>query len=220
MISIFIRTVLIYLLLNLSMKIMGKRQIGELEVGELITTLLVSELAAIPIDDPDIPLLNAVVPILFLVSVEVLLSGLKNQSPTLKKLVDGEPCYLVYDGQLIPGALEKNRLSLDEFLAELRLCGVGDPSEASYCILEANGKLSVLKTQDAYARALILDGAIQQQNLSAMGLENRALSKLCDGHSPEEIFLLSLAEGGKPYMILKGASGAEKSGGRTPPSKE
>ena len=74
MVSIFVRTFIIYLLLTLSMKIMGKREIGELDVGELVSTLLISEVAAIPIDDPDLPLMNAIVPILFILSLEILIS--------------------------------------------------------------------------------------------------------------------------------------------------
>ena len=80
MTSIIIRTVIIYILLSLSLRIMGKRQLGELDVSELVSTLLISEIASIPIDDPDIPLLNAIIPILFIVSVEVILSTLKNKS--------------------------------------------------------------------------------------------------------------------------------------------
>ena len=75
MASILIRTVIIYILLTASLKIMGKRQIGELDVGELITTLLISELATIPIDDPDLPLLNAVLPILLIFSLEIIISS-------------------------------------------------------------------------------------------------------------------------------------------------
>ena len=80
MFSIFIRTILIYLILTILLKIMGKRQLGELEVSELVSTLLISEIGAIPIGDPDIPLLNAVIPILFIASLEVLLTALKSKS--------------------------------------------------------------------------------------------------------------------------------------------
>ena len=80
MTSIVIRTVIIYVLLSFSLRIMGKRQLGELDVSELVSTLLISEIASIPIDDPDLPLLNAIIPILFILSVEILLSALKNKS--------------------------------------------------------------------------------------------------------------------------------------------
>ena len=91
MASIFFRTIIVYLLLSLSMKIMGKRQIGELDVSDLISTLLISEIAAIPIDDSDIPLMNAVIPILFIVCLEIIISAAKNRSNKIKRPVEGPP---------------------------------------------------------------------------------------------------------------------------------
>ena len=114
MASILIRTVIIYILLTFALKIMGKRQIGELDVGELITTLLISELATIPIDDPDLPLLNAVLPILLIFSLEIIISSLKNRSERLKRLLESSPVYIIYKGKLSERALVENRLSLNE----------------------------------------------------------------------------------------------------------
>ena len=88
MTSILIRTLIIYLLLSFSLRIMGKRQLGELDVSELVSTLLISEIAAIPIDEPDIPLLNAVIPILFILSAEVILSTIKNKNEKFKNLIE------------------------------------------------------------------------------------------------------------------------------------
>ena len=96
MASIFIRTLIIYLFLSISLKIMGKRQIGELEVGELVSTLVISEVAALPIADPDIPLMNAIIPVLFIVCLEIIISSLKNKSEKLKKYIEGEPIFLIY----------------------------------------------------------------------------------------------------------------------------
>ena len=105
MVSIIIRTAIIYILLSFELRIMGKRQIGELDVSELVSTLLISELAAIPIDDPDIPLLNAIIPMLFILSAEILLSTVKNKSEKLKRIIDGEPTYIIYKGRLLQSAL-------------------------------------------------------------------------------------------------------------------
>ena len=113
MLSIFIRTILIYLILSLILKIMGKRQIGELEVSELVSTLLISEIASVPVTDPNIPLANALVPLIFIALLEVLLSGLKNKSSRLKRLMEGEPCFLVYQGKLKQQALIDNRSSIN-----------------------------------------------------------------------------------------------------------
>ena len=98
MASIFYRTIIVYLLLSASMRIMGKREIGELDVGELVVTLLISEICSIPIDDPGIPLMNAIIPVLFIVSLEIIVSTVKNKSSRLKKLVDGEAILLMQNG--------------------------------------------------------------------------------------------------------------------------
>ena len=96
MASIVVRTVIVYVLLSFSLRIMGKRQLGELDVSELVSTLLISEIASISIDDPDIPLLNAIIPILLIVSIEVILSTIKNKSEKLKTVIEGRPEYIIY----------------------------------------------------------------------------------------------------------------------------
>ena len=129
MASILIRTILIYLLLSFSLRIMGKRQIGELDASELVSTLLISELAAIPIDDPDIPLFNAIIPMLFILSLEIIISTLKNRSEKIKSVLDGNPIYIIYKGKILQNALKENRISINELLSEMRIQGIGDISE-------------------------------------------------------------------------------------------
>ena len=110
MASIAVRTLLIYILLTFSLRIMGKRQLGELDVGELVSTLLISEIAAIPVDDPDIPLLNAIIPTLLILSLEIIISTVKNKSETLKTTIEGVPCYIIYKGKLLQNVLKENRI--------------------------------------------------------------------------------------------------------------
>ena len=124
---------------------MGKRQLGELDVGELVSTLLISEIVAIPIDDPDIPLLNAIIPTLFIISIEIIISTLKNKSEKLKNTIEGVPSYIIYKGRLSQKALLENRISINELLAELRTQGIGDISEVEYGIIEQGGQLSIIK---------------------------------------------------------------------------
>ena len=150
MASIFFRTAIIFLLLSISMKVMGKREIGELEVGELITTLLLSEICSIPIDDADIPLMNAVIPVIFIVSLEVLLSATKNKSMKLKRFFDGEPVFLIKNGVINQQELRKNRISIEEFFSALRQNGKGRLLDVKNCILEANGKISVLEEKNGF----------------------------------------------------------------------
>lgn len=220
MASIFLRTVLIYIFLSLILKLMGKRQIGELEVGELVTTLLISEVAALPIDDPDLPLLNAVIPILFLLSAEILISAFKNRSAKLKHLIEGEPVYIIYKGKLRQKVLEENRISVNEFLSELRILGVFDLSDVDYAILEQNGKLSVALradcqpmtkrsltegTEEGVPHAIVVDREINKKNLAALGYTDAWLRRILDGYgvSLSEVYLLTVDDLGNTSLIRK-----------------
>ena len=125
---ILARCLIIYILLTFAMRITGKRQIGELDVGDLVSTLLISELAAIPIDDPDVPLLNAAIPILIIVSLEIIISTIKNKWRPLKKAIEGRPVYIIYKGRILMEELVDNRISISELLAEMRGQGIFDIS--------------------------------------------------------------------------------------------
>lgn len=206
MASILIRTVIIYILLTVSLRIMGKRQIGELDVGDLVSTLLVSELAAIPIDDPDIPLMNAVIPILLVISLEIILSTLKNKSAFLKRTFDGEPVYIIYNGRLLQSNLRDNRISLDELLSELRSQGVFDICEVEYAIIEQNGTLSVKKYDgESIAHTLLIDGEILTDSVYRLGLDRRWVEKRLAEHemTVSETFLMTVDGDGKTTVIKK-----------------
>ena len=206
MASILIRTVIIYILLTASLKIMGKRQIGELDVGELITTLLISELATIPIDDPDLPLLNAVLPILLIFSLEIIISSLKNRSESLKRLLESSPVYIIYKGKLSEKALVENRLSLNELLCELRLLKVTDIREVEYAILEQNGRISVfLKSDGPLSHSLVIDTVILKDNLKRLGLSEEWLKKQLKarGGRLDEVFLMTVNDNGNISFIKK-----------------
>ena len=178
MTSIIIRTVIVYLLLTFSLRITGKRQLGELDVGELVCTLLISELMAIPIDDPDIPLLNAIIPTLLIISLEIIISSVKNKSEKLKHVAEGIPTYIIYKGKLLQSALRENRISINEILSEMRSQGVTDIRDVEYGILEQGGSLSIVKTSDTpLAHEIIIDGEIIKENLKKQGLDERWIEK-------------------------------------------
>ncbi len=204
---ILIRCVIIYILLTFSIRIMGKRQIGELDVGDLVSTLLISELAAIPISDPDIPMLYAIVPILFIISVEILVSALKNKVSSLKKVVEGSPVYIIYKGRLLQNALIENRISINELMAEIREQGVFDISEINYAIIEQNGKLSIHKGNGVFAHTLILDGEIYNNAINICGAVDRVRS-LLKKENVKDIMLLTVDDNGKMNIIRR-----EKNGG-------
>ena len=206
MTSIAIRTVIIYIILSISLRLMGKRQIGEMDVGELVSTLLISEIASIPIDEPDIPLLNAIIPILFILSLEILLSTLKNKSEKVKGLIEGKPQYIIYKGRLLQNVLVDNRISINEFLSEMRTQGVGDIDEIYYAAIEQNGSLSILKKgQAGMAHNLVIDGSIIENNMKSLGYDERWLNKKLKERNTklQDVFLFTIDDQENINLILK-----------------
>ena len=207
MTSIFIRTIIIYFILNIMLKIMGKRQIGELEVNELVSTLLISEIGALPISDTDIPLLPSLIPILFIASAEVIISIVKNKSAFLKRAVEGEPTYIIYKGRLRQKALAENRISINEVLTEMRTQGIADINEIRYAILEQNGKLSFLKESDSpeISKTLVIDTKPDLKNIKEAGLNMKWLDdKLSEkGIKISDVFLMTVNENGDIRIIKK-----------------
>ncbi|MBE6554565.1 MAG: DUF421 domain-containing protein [Ruminococcaceae bacterium] len=150
MLTILFRTVAVYATLIVIMRIMGKRQIGELELTDLVTTLLVSEIASLPVTNPEIPLLHALVPMLILLILEVFSSVILLFFPRLKNLVSARPTVIIHNGRLCQSALRQIRLSLDELMSEVRQQGLTDLSQVEAAILEKNGNLTVIP-KPAYA---------------------------------------------------------------------
>lgn len=206
MTSIVARTLIIYIFLSFMLRIMGKRQLGELEVSELVSTLLVSEIASLPIDNPDIPLLNAIIPIALIVSIEVILSTIKNKSERLKKTIEGEPEYIIYKGRLLQNALRDNRMSVNELLSQLRAQGVGSIDEVYYAAVEKSGSLSVLKRGESdLAHTIIIDGNIIEENLNSLGYNEIWLEKRLKERSAKrgDIFLMTVTDDGQIGIIMK-----------------
>ena len=206
MVSIFIRTILIYIILNIMLKVMGKRQIGELEVNELVSTLLISEVAAIPISDTNISLIPSIIPIVFISATEVLISVIKNKSERLKRVIEGEPVYIIYKGSLRQKTLAENRISINEVLTEMRTQGIGDISEIEYGILEQNGKVSFLKKTDGnLSHTLIIDTKYNQSDHSSLPFTKEWTKARLDerGLREEDVFLMTVSDDGVINIIKK-----------------
>lgn len=205
MVSVFVRTAIIYIILTIILKIMGKRQIGELEVSELVSTLLISEIASIPITDPELPLLRSLIPVIFIGSVEILIAALKNKLPRLKRIVEGQPVYIIYKGKLMQHALTENRISINEILTEMRTQGISNLNDVYYGILEQNGKLSLLKRidKDNTAHAVIIDRVIDRKSLQELGWdEDRLMEQLGKRNtSVESVFLMTVTDSGEISII-------------------
>lgn len=144
MITLIFRTLLVYIFLILIMRLMGKRQIGELEVTDLVATLLLSEIASLPITDPNIPVLHALIPMIVLLSLEVFSSYILIRTPKLKKILSASPTFIIKEGVLDQAALLATRLSIEELMSEIRQQGFCSLSYVWYAILEKDGRLTIL----------------------------------------------------------------------------
>ena len=142
MASTLIRTAIIYILLTFTLRLMGKRQIGELEPSDLVITILISELATIPVQDPNTPLSAGIIPIFTLVAVEILVSYSCIKSRRIHRLVNGQSAIIIRNGKLDAKKIRQLRLSIDEVIEELRVNNIASVSHVRYGMIEPNGQLS------------------------------------------------------------------------------
>jgi uncharacterized membrane protein YcaP (DUF421 family) len=144
MATIFIRTLIIYFALIIAMRMMGKRQIGQLEITDLVSTLLLSEIATLPIENQDIPVIYAIIPIIIIMTAEIVSAALPTKFPKLKNIFSTRPETLVRMGAPDLEALKAARMTSDELMVALRKNGISDIDEVGYAILEQDGSVSVL----------------------------------------------------------------------------
>ena len=189
MILSYLRTVILYLILIAVIRLMGKRQIGQMEPAEFVVTMLVANLASIPMQDGGIPLFTGVVPILTVLGVELVLSDLSLRSLRFRKLLCGKPVILIENGNILQKNLRKTRVTLDELTGHLREKDVLDLESVQYAILETNGNLSVFpypkekpaSAKDAGIQArkqylpitIVSDGKLLHENLKIAKKDTR-----------------------------------------------
>lgn len=210
MAAIFVRTLAVYVALIVIMRFLGKRQIGEMQISELVTTFLLSELASAPLVSTSVPLAFAFVPITALVCLEVIFSFLPTKIPLFKRLLDSKPSIIIGKGKIDRREMLKMRMTLDDLLCELHLAGYKSPSEIEYAILEPNGKLSFFAKSNAspvsgMAHAVIADGKAQEAGLRSAGKSREWLGReLAKKHTEEKnVFLMTVDDGGKTEFIMK-----------------
>jgi len=223
MATAFFRTVILYTALITGLRLTGKRQIGELEPNELVLTMLLSDLAAVPMQDFGIPLLSGLLPIAVILCLSVLMSQLSLHSIRFRALLCGEPTVIIRHGELQQHAMSRNRLTTDELMEELRCQGITDLTTVKYAVLETSGQLSILlypKDQpltprqagitvedDLFLpRVIINDGRLLKENLRAAGYEGKWLHNQLKKHgcrSAKDVFLLTVDESGTVVCIGK-----------------
>ena len=223
MITAFLRTIILYVLIMTGLRLTGKRQIGQLEPIELVLTMLISDLASVPMQDFGIPLLSGVIPIVTLLALSTLLSWCSLRSIRFRSLVCGEPAIVIRDGKLQQAVMRENRLTLDEIMEELRSQGVSDITTVKNAVLETSGQLSVLlyaREQPATPKqlavavnddvflptVLISDGRLLAKNLKKAGLDEKWLYKQLEQHHIKhlrDVFFMTVDEGKNVVLIEK-----------------
>lgn len=205
----FIRTIITYILVVVAVRIMGKRQVGQLEPGELVVTLMISDLATIPLSHVSIPLLHGIIPILTLIVAEATLSFFDLKSRKFRKLVSGTPIIIIKDGKVCEKEMEKLRFNFDDLLEMLRMQGSTDINEIKYAILETSGNLSIIpktrtKTEEIKYLGVpfmfVCDGDISQKALELYGKNIEWLKKHLDGAQIKDILYAGVDENGKFYF--------------------
>ena len=159
------KTLFLYLFIIFVYRLMGKKEIGELGIGDLIVTVLVAELAALSIEDTDKSILISIIPILVLVISEISISYLSLKSEKFRNFVDGHPTVIIKNGKVNFSAMSRLRYTLDDLITQLRGEGVKSIEEVDYAVLETSGDLSVFQNTKDYPMPIILDGVIQDKIL-------------------------------------------------------
>ena len=167
-ITIILKTILLYFVIIIAYRIMGKKEVGQLSIIDLIVSLLIAELAAITIEDIDVSIFKSIVPIFVLVLIQVILSYISLKNSNFRKSVEGSPTVIIKEGKIKFNEMSKLRYSLDDLITQLREQGIKSIEEVSYAVLENDGKLSVFQNTKDYPMPIIMDGVINEEVLKDM----------------------------------------------------
>mgnify|MGYP003292346924 CR=1 FL=1 len=216
-----IRTVILYVVAITSVRIMGKRQIGELQPSDLVITLLISQIISIPIQDTDIPLVNTLIPIFLLVGFEILTSVFNMKSIKFRSFMQGNPIIIINDGVLNQKLLKELRFTVDDLLEALRQKDVFDISQVQYAIVETNGQISVLLKAEhdtitredlkleaepqGYKCPVVIDGKIIEQDFAVCNMTAGKVQSIAKKEKIQikDIMLMTVDAAGNHTIIRK-----------------
>ncbi len=217
-----IRTVILYFLLMLAIRMMGKRQLGELQPSELVVTLLLSDLAAVPMQDNGLPLFNGIIPILVLVALEVTLSCFMLKCPSLARLISGSPVPIIKDGNVDERVMRRLRITVDDLIESLRQQNIFDLRQVQYAIAETNGNISAFcypqyqpatlgdlvesPPDSGMPVVIISDGRRSDWGLMLCNLDDTWLNALLEKRhcAQQDVFLLTATKNGDSFLLTKG----------------
>lgn len=215
--TIFLRTIIIYTFVLIAIRLMGKREIGQLQPYELVVTIMIADVASLPMQNVSIPLVQGIVPILGLLFAQIVASILGFKSKIIHKYISGKPTILVAKGKIIEENLKKQKYSIETLLEQIRVCGYTTLLDLDYVILETSGQISVIPKAEneaitikdmkiqpkytGYTRTIILDGMLIESNLEELGRSRNWLDEQLKRFSLklEDTLLLTCDELGNVY---------------------
>jgi uncharacterized membrane protein YcaP (DUF421 family) len=183
--TLFFRTILVYFIVFLTMRIMGKREIGKLSVFDLVISIMIAEIAVFVLEDMNKPVVEGVLPMVTLVGIQILIAYLSLKNQTIRKLFEGKPSFIIQNGKLNREEMKRQRYNLDDLLLQLRENKVKDVADVEFAILEASGKLTIVEKEKLFTAPpsepldqiryeglplpLIMDGKVQDESLEKLG---------------------------------------------------
>lgn len=217
----FFRTCILLIVIVIAIRIMGKRQIGQLQPAELVVTILLSEIAATPMQDNDIPMTNTIIAILVLVALEILMSAISMKSVRMRSLLQGNSLVLIREGKIDQKQMKRLRYTLDDLIEALRQKDVFDINDVQYAIAETDGSISVLlkpekrpvsvedmgveKSNKNLFCVTVMDGTVIRSDYADCNMDDKKLKKIIDraGVDIEDIYLLMVDKNGNVNLIEK-----------------
>lgn len=208
MLIITIRTVILYLLIVFSLRLMGKKQLGELQPSELVTTIMISNIATLALEDPSTPMLMGAVPILMIVSLDVIMSGILLKNTLIRKAVSGSARVIIANGQIDQKELKNLRYTIDDVAEAMREQGIFDISQVQYAIVETTGKINFLQKEEPAKdppEIIIRDGEINTDGLRRTRLGEGWVKQILKENNTEisKVFIMSADSSGCYNIVDK-----------------
>lgn len=218
--NIFLKTIIIYFFLLIAVRLMGKKEIGQMQPVELVAIIIIADVASVPMQNVGTPIIQGIVPIFALLTVELVLSYLNIKFDFFHKLISGKPSILISKGKVLQKNLKKQRYTIDGLIEQLRMSGYPDVRDVDYAILETSGQMSVIpkvgceaNTPKAsneyvgYPRIVIMENKVYPENLSALGFNEQWLkNKLKENKlKQKDLFIFIVDESGKIFYQKKDA---------------
>lgn len=229
MVISLVRTVILYALIVMALRLTGKRQLGELQPSELVLSIMISDLASVPMADSGIPLISGIIPIVTIVSVEIILSYVSLKNNRVRRVITGQPSVIISHGVVNQREMERLRINIDDLMEELRQKNIMSIDEVNYAILETTGKLSVFPNEasrgvrpsdlnitpsgeESLPRPIITDGELDVSNLKALGLDENWLKKQFESKkikSMKSVLYMTVDENKKVFVLKKDKNGSK-----------